>query len=82
MTTKDDGGPAFPCAEGETTMRQEGMTLRDWFAGQSLAGIGTWLPPGRTEEGTLSVAQPWRQRELRAEWAYRQADAMIAERNK
>lgn len=31
--SKEDGGPAFP------TPARYGMTLRDWFAGQALAGI-------------------------------------------
>jgi len=40
MTQKDDGGPAFPvssavqCSDG-----YHGMSLRDWFAGQALAGL-------------------------------------------
>ena len=33
MTTTKDGGPAFPTQYGK------GMTIRDWFAGQALAGI-------------------------------------------
>ena len=36
MTDRHDGGPAFPVAADEFTT---GMTLRDWFAGQALAGI-------------------------------------------
>jgi hypothetical protein len=31
--SKEDGGPAFP------RMGVEGMTLRDWFAGQALVGL-------------------------------------------
>jgi len=44
MTQKDDGGPAFPvssavqCSDGH-----HGMSLRDWFAGQALAGLQTTL---------------------------------------
>jgi hypothetical protein len=45
MTDKDHGGPAFPVhpdmplALGCTpSMSDAGMTLRDWFAGQALAG--------------------------------------------
>ncbi len=32
----DDGGPAFPTGAFPIT---PGMTLRDWFAGQALAGM-------------------------------------------
>ena len=32
---KADGGPAFPMSEGDWS----GMSLRDWFAGQALAGL-------------------------------------------
>lgn len=34
MSTKDDGGPAFPVGE-----LHSGMTLRDYFAAKALAGI-------------------------------------------
>ncbi len=34
MKTTNDGGPAFPV----TTIGESGMSLRDWFAGQALAG--------------------------------------------
>lgn len=37
MSKRDDGGPAFPSGHGELGL--EGMSLRDWFAGQALAGI-------------------------------------------
>lgn len=33
--TINDGGPAFPV---EVNYRNLGMSLRDWFAGQALAG--------------------------------------------
>jgi len=35
-STKDHGGPAFPVPQGG----RGGMTLRDYFAGQVLAGLG------------------------------------------
>ena len=38
MTTKNDGGPAFPRLDTESSCGAEGMTLRDWFAGQVMAG--------------------------------------------
>ena len=33
------GGPAFPVAGDERNAPVEGMTLRDYFAGQALAGM-------------------------------------------
>lgn len=38
-TPIEDGGPAFPATQnGPDGCTQYGMTLRDWFAGQALAG--------------------------------------------
>ena len=53
---------------GETSFYQEGMTLRDYFAGQALSAL----------------ADPdWpRENEQIAEWAYTMADAMLAARDK
>ena len=59
-----DGGQAFPSGE------YFGMTLRDWFAGQALAGIYA----GKAWESIVLRDNP-------EAWAYRIADAMIAERN-
>jgi hypothetical protein len=43
MTTKDNGGTAFPgptfTMAGYPNGHSMGMTLRDWFAGQALAGL-------------------------------------------
>lgn len=46
MGKKDNGGPAFPQHRFEPTnggggywTQVGGMTLRDWFAGQALAGM-------------------------------------------
>ena len=61
-----DGGQAFPKAEGYTTTGHNGMTLRDWFAGQAIRarwGDGTAMTP-----------------EQAADMAYQLADAMIAAR--
>lgn len=66
------GGPAFPCPElsdgnGNGIVQAcDGMTLRDWFAGQALAGGMVKYDA----EATASQA------------AYALADAMIAERSK
>ena len=71
MTTKDDGGPAFPLHPGiapEWTALT-GMTLRDWFAGQALACVYR-----RFECGSDPMTEDL------AFQAYAIADAMIAER--
>jgi hypothetical protein len=49
---------------------QNGMSLRDWFAGQALAGITS----NHAIKLTVTV-------EERAEWSYQMADAMMAERD-
>lgn len=69
---------AFPLM-GDTHPAHEerrGMTLRDWFAGQALAGVGTWMPASHLG-GNLTLPTNLK---LRAEWAYAQADAMLAAR--
>jgi len=39
----NDGGPAFPRQPSEYTSGSQGMTLRDWFAGQALNGyLASW----------------------------------------
>jgi len=37
--TINDGGPAFPLPSEPGFPAEMGMTLRDWFAGQALAGF-------------------------------------------
>jgi hypothetical protein len=65
---KKDGGPAFPSAGGLIY----GMTLRDYFAGIALRGIFQSGPDNVT---TMDCPE-------RARYAYMQADAMLAEREK
>ena len=69
MSALDDGGPAFP--HSSSPMRGDltewGMTLRDWFAGQALAGM-------------LDRAYGIKC-EIIAARSYEMADAMIAARN-
>ena len=36
--TKNDGGPAYPACNEANVNGTMGMSLRDWFAGQALAG--------------------------------------------
>lgn len=39
MSGSPENPPAFPREERETHYGAEGMSLRDWFAGQALMGI-------------------------------------------
>jgi hypothetical protein len=67
MNDKPKNPPAFPLSD-EAHITNEGMTLRDYFAGQLVAGISC--------SDTLQTP------EIEAEWAYKMADAMLAEREK
>jgi hypothetical protein len=75
----NDGGPAFPSSvaeiHGRATNSDEfglrGMSLRDYFAGQALAGICGDGIPGRHHMATDTAMM-----------AYEYADAMIAQREK
>ncbi len=78
-----DGGPAFPIPsfqrpDGDIEWPQEGMSLRDWFAGQALPEV---IREANAPELSLT---PIGKEETRSEWAARQAylyaDAMLAER--
>ena len=69
MNTKDTGGPAFP--ETPLSGGHPGMTLRDWFAGQALAGIVSRPGVCLSEESSGAAVM-----------AYQIADMMISERNK
>ena len=72
----NDGGPAFSCASSmivngkQATVPAQGMSLRDYFAGQAIAGI---------------IAFPQVRYDLfdeYARYAYAQADAMLAARER
>ena len=67
-----DGGPAFPREDYQTNCApgQQGMSLRDWFAGMSLVH-----PYVQGDDTYMNCKKA-------AAWAYELADAMIAERDK
>lgn len=68
MSTKDDGGPAYPVIAGNRNQIEcIGMTLRDWFAGQFLS---TYVADGIPKAEKIAMA------------CYEMADAMLAERAK
>ena len=78
MNKKNDGGPAFPC-KAYTGLMQEGMTLRDHFAGLAmqgrLAGDTRWQELDFKPINGLDVIQN------ECVLAYRIADAMLAARS-
>ena len=72
-----DNPPAFPLVS-DIIGHCEGMTLRDWFAGQALGAIVTATSNGQhypAREGQSLI-------EGMAQDAYELADAMLAERAK
>lgn len=78
MSAINDGGPAFPKfgmnAWDKPQTISAGMSLRDWFAGQALAGIIAF--PG-TIEGDAN-----KRNDVLSRLSYALADAMLAERAK
>lgn len=78
-----DGGPVFPkfLSIGERCLSEGGMTLRDYFAGQALAGMEI-RHDGAYSENDHERQLPQRHAERCAAAAYRIADAMLAERDK
>jgi len=72
------GGPAFPVSiPGCGDNGWQGMSLRDYFAGQALIGLAMHLDDARQEK--------MNNKEARANWeasiAYHLADAMLEQRN-
>lgn len=64
-----DGGPAFPVFDASQNVAVfGGMSLRDWFAGQALAGLCANPVFSENDNDELAVI------------AYETADAMIAAR--
>lgn len=82
-----DGGPAFPMEEfvpfpggGGRHVRHGGMSLRDWFAGQALAGILANADISATAARLKVTTADFRRDAAAA--AYAIADEALAERAK
>lgn len=81
MSDKPDGGPVFPCGvpqperyPGAHTVfvPSTGISLRDWFAGQALAGLAVQVPIGDAAMNDVTCA---------AALAYELADNMLVARS-
>ena len=83
MNPLNDGGSAFPCdGQWGDGVPERGMTLRDWFAGQALAGelASTSTPESA---GAIAEAAAKAGRAVEAQIAlncFKVADAMLAAR--
>ena len=79
MSENNTGGPAYPTISNvenkQDWITEEGMALRDYFAGQALALLGgrSWDKEGKSDH---EIIETW------AATSYAIADAMIKERNK
>ena len=73
MEKTNDGGPAFPRTGAPYVQAYEGMSLRDWLAGQALAGIMA----NAKLVGVLAESK-----QDPASCAYEMAEFMMAERDK
>lgn len=78
MAEKPNGGPAFPRSDAGYSPTQDGMSLRDWLAGQALSG----MLAATCEYGELDQAYIEQKTTSAAESAYRVADAMLEARGK
>ena len=81
MTTKNDGGPAFPMPAvtseyGRIHDQEYGMTLRDYFAAKALPLAFLAMGKGYFESDNESMSSDV------ATCAYQMADAMLAAREK
>lgn len=75
MSTKDDGGPAFPMYNELGSLNSEGMSLRDYFAAAALQGFAMIHAAAIDRKGLDLTPQV-----VTARFAYQIADAMLIER--
>lgn len=84
MTTKNDGGPAFPPLYHPMAHPNcpPGMSLRDWFAGKAISMFTGDLSYMQRLHNNAGVNLALDVDKLIARNAYQIADAMMAERAK
>jgi hypothetical protein len=80
----NDGGPAFPVVGVPDACDSPGMSLRDWFAGQALAGF---LSQFASEDAYVAMGRLAKQdgvsiKDATAAVAFEHAEAMMAERER
>lgn len=83
MSTREDGGPAFPAPAYAANITDKGMTLRDYFAGQALTSVlsssgdlQTYYDYVMGSKGDNDIPSP----DAMSKYSYEIADAMIAAR--
>lgn len=76
MTTPRDGGAAFPAERDAKQYDRDGMSLRDYFAGQAIPGILA----GRFLDALAINFDKDKAGEAIAKLAYEVADHMLAAR--
>lgn len=76
------GGPAFPSQAFTKDEPNDGMSLRDWFAGMALQGLATNHDRLLSDSSLIADFGTAGVDMLQAKIAYRLADAMLAERAK
>ena len=75
MSTRDDGGPAFPFPDSASPIEHPGMTVRDYAAIEAMKPL---LQGSKTNDMSMFPQLA----EIIAKRSYQMADAMIAERNR
>ena len=70
MSNTNTGGPAFPCPETEKHYKDEGMTLRDYFAAKAMQVVLYQCDCFPDEDWRMGVALD----------SYKMADSMLKAR--
>ena len=88
MSKKNDGGPAFPTPAREHAQGYDGMTMRDWLAGQALPALINCAYEvfiragyGGNERAKKLATETYTETAIAA-GAYAMADAMLEARKK